>query len=119
MIVTLDGVSRNTKDTQYGPKEQLGIKVVESKVFDINGLEITVSDRWLNTYNTKGTEGWDKGMKVNVLITEKDGKYLNFKPADAGAQPPSELEVRVKRLEDKVFGTGVESKEEIAEPDDF
>lgn len=81
-IVTIDGINREEKETQYGMKQRIGLKIVESKVFDINGTEIAVNDRWFNgmvALTNNGTEHWKKGDKVNIAITQKEGKYLNFK----------------------------------------
>jgi hypothetical protein len=93
MQVTIDGINREEKETQYGMKQRIGLKIVESKVFDINGTEIPVNDRWFNgmvALTNNGTESWKKGDKVNIAITQKEGKYLNFKVVrDESAPTPA------------------------------
>lgn len=92
MIVTIDGINREEKETQYGMKQRVGLKLVEQKVFDINGTEVQVNDRWLNgmlSLGNNGTENWKKGDKVNIAITEKEGKYLNFKVVRDDSAPKS------------------------------
>jgi hypothetical protein len=101
--VTLEAVNRSQKETAYGIKTQIGIKISETSIKDVNGNDIIVADRWLNTFTTKGTESWDKGMSVNIDVIEKDGKYLNFKPGQA-AQTDDAVLARLDRIEAKVFG---------------
>lgn len=103
MKVTIEAVNRSQKETVHGIKPQIGIKISETTVKDVNGTDISVSERWLNSYNVAGTDNWDKGMSVNVDIVEKDGKWLNFKPAVA-PQVDTELVARVEKLEASVFG---------------
>ena len=106
--VTISRIFRGTKDTRYGEKKTVAIQVEEDTVKDVNGTERGTkkedgTPNWLSTFNTAGTENWKDGDKVDVEITENKG-YLNFKPS------VEDLEKRVKRLEDKVFG-GTEEAE--------
>lgn len=90
MIVTIDGINREEKETQYGVKSRVGLKIVESEVFDVNGTKIEVQDRWFNgmlSPTNNGTENWSKGDKVNIAIKEKEGKYLNFTVVRDGSTP--------------------------------
>ncbi len=84
--VTLRKIFRDEKETKFGK----GIKTT------IYTLEYP--DERMSTWS-KQTGGWKEGDKVSVEIT-RNGQFVNFKPAAMG----SELEARVKRLEDKVFG---------------
>lgn len=111
MKVTISAINRTQKQTQYGVKEQVGMKIEESTITDVNGASINVADRWLNSFNTKGTENWDNGMSVNIDVIEKDGKYLNFKVGSASSAPSPELESRVAKLEEAVFGPKEEAND--------
>ena len=62
---------------------------------------------------------WKPGDTVAVEITKK-GNFTNFKPVQAVARgvevKPSQLEERVKRLEDAVFKEGMAEAAESDEP---
>ena len=87
MIVTIDGVNRQTRTGDKGDYESLGLVVLEEKLMDINGDEFSRDERWLSGYGKKGvTDSWSKGDKVKVNIVRKkvtkDGvekEYLNFR----------------------------------------
>lgn len=102
--VTIDAINRTQKETKYGLKDQVGIKIVEATTTDVSGNTVNINDRWLNTFQAQGTEKWSKGDVVSIDLIEKDGKYLNFKPSSADSMAVTDLELRVKRLEEKVFG---------------
>ena len=93
----LTAVFRKTKETRYGMKPQLSIKVAEH------------GDKWLSTWSVRGTEGWAIGDTVAINV-EQNGDFLNFKPVSADAVANAGLEERVKRLEDQVFGAQTASK---------
>ena len=101
--VTLKAVYRTEQEVRGKVIPKLAIKIEEPEV---GGL--TVDDRWLTTFNVKGTESWDKTQTVTLAeVTERNG-YLNFKPQD-------ELVGRVEALEKAVFGNS-ESKEKQEAP---
>lgn len=108
MIITIDAISRKQVSTAHGIKNSIGIKPLETEITDVNGNTIDVFDRWLSGFETPSAKSWAKGMQVELDIVEKDGKYLNFKPHGeaSGARVPAspQLEARVKKLEDAVFG---------------
>lgn len=90
--VQITQLFRKDVETRFGIKPKVGIKTVEH------------GDKWLSTFKTKGTEDWTEGMTVQIEVSES-GDFLNFNPvggAKATASPA--LEVRVKKLEDAVFG---------------
>ena len=97
--VTLTRVFRTDQETKFGVKRKLAIQTQE------NGEGV-----WISSFNTKGTEEWVEGMEVDVEITQK-GDFMNFKPlgmegASTSFKPQvnnTELEARVKKLEDEVF----------------
>lgn len=69
------------------PYTKIGIKTKE------------YGDKWLNGFGNFDNKGWNEGDTVDI-ITEQNGDFLNFKT-------PSQtelLEIRVKKLEDYVFG---------------
>lgn len=92
--VTLTRVFRKDKETRYGIKQQVGIQTKEH------------GDKWLSSFKTQGTEDWQEGMTVNINIQEK-GDFLNFTPVLDGSTRSagsSELDARITRLENEVFG---------------
>lgn len=102
--VNLVRVFRKDVETKYGIKPKVSIQTKEH------------GDKWLSTFKTRGTEGWEEGMEVQVNVSEK-GDFLNFDPVggSAAAYSPSkgasDLEPRVAALEKAVFG---EVKAEVA-----
>ena len=92
--VTLTKVFRKDVDTRYGIKPKVSIMTVEH------------GEKWLSSFKVKGTENWEDGMEVAIDVQEK-GDFMNFNPtgvSSTATQAPSNLETRVKKLEDEVFG---------------
>lgn len=134
MQVTIDGINREIKTTQYGEKQRVGLKILETSVIDLNGTTIPVNERWLNGMlkpTGNGTESWKKGDQVNIKIVQK-GEYLNFSPVFDGAAPthsPSssgleaqvaEIARRVSAIETELRGGRVEPETPAVDPrDDF
>lgn len=116
MKVTIDAINRSQRETVRGIADTVGLKIVETTIQDINGKDIQVNDRWLNTFKVEGTQAWDKGSVVNIKVIEKDGKYLNFTPV-IGVDT-DDLNARVTKLEGAVFGskTGHVAPVQEAEP---
>ena len=119
MKVTLKKVFTNIKTTKFGEKLSVGLKIEENEVQDINGDTIQVNDRYINCWLPKeSTFPYSEGDVVNILVKQR-GDFLDFKLADSPQYKPgvkqdnSDLERRVKALEDKVFA------EEVSDPDDF
>lgn len=105
--VTLTSVFRKSKETKYGIKPQISIKT------DIHG------DKWLSSFNTRGTEDWKPGDIVQINVIEQ-GDFLNFKPVvnGGGGTVNPNLEARVTRLERAVFPKEDEVVENIIEAGD-
>ncbi len=101
--LTISRIFRGEQETKYGIKPKVAIKVAEKD-----------DDKWLSTFKVAGTENWKEGDIVSVDVTENNG-FLNFVPAQASS---NELEDRIKKLEDKVFGTDKED-ETINEDEPF
>lgn len=125
MIVTIKGIYRDEKETKYGKKDQVALKVEENEVIDQDGTSIQVGDRYIRGLfapGQSGTEEWENGDQVNIRIAQS-GDFLNFKMAD-GDQPTQKTPLvdRVKRLEDAVFNQK-EAEAKVEEPvdptDDF
>jgi len=102
--VTLTKVFRGESGevkTKFGDRTKVGIKVQEESVMLEDGRTANVSDKYLTALfkpnTTSGTEDWEAGKQVEVSISEREG-YFNFKVVGF------ELEDRLKRLEDAVFG---------------
>lgn len=83
MKVHLTKIHRGEIETKYGKKEKIGIKTEEYE------------NRWLTSFNVRGTENWQEGNVVNISVEQK-GQYLNFRfPLDK----IDLLEERVEALE--------------------
>lgn len=67
--VTLTKIWRGKQNTRYGEKDKVSIKTQE------NG------DQWISTFNTKGTDSWNEGDNVIVVIS-RNGDFLNFRVPD-------------------------------------
>lgn len=88
-VVTIEKIFKKMIETKYGERENIGLKVVEGVIQDINGDDVAVAERWLNGFRDKNheTDKWVEGMKVKILInekeyTKKDGtkaRAINFK----------------------------------------
>ena len=115
--VTIDKVFTKQIETQRGARLSVGLKIKEGSVKDINGQDITVNDRWINGFfDPKFTVPFKQGDSAEILIIEKDGKYLNFSIPGVGKPPAHDMSLlidRIKRLEDAVFGSNVPEEPEI------
>lgn len=120
--VIIEKVFRGEQETKFGTRNKLGIKVKGDSLKTDTGSIVDPTDKWLS-FMYKGSEdmgsgGWEAGMEVDVTITQK-GEYLNFTPKVASA---SDLEARVSKLEDAVFGgaktTKPVKKAKVDEPED-
>lgn len=112
--VVLTRVYRGEQETQWGVRDKVSIKTAQH------------GDKWIGALfdpkkGKNGTEDWKEGDTVEVYLTEKGG-YTNFtmKPKVGDT---SGLEVRIKKLEDAVFGGSENVKEDIPDTapdqDDF
>lgn len=99
MELTITRVFRKDVETRFGIKPKLSIQTNE------------YGEKWLSTFNTKGTEGWSEGMTVKADVQEK-GDFINFKPLGVASTTSStgsnvatpDLAMRVSKLEHAVFG---------------
>jgi len=108
--IKITKIFRGKQETKFGEKDKIGLKTEQ------------YGDKWVSSFQTKGTENWKEGDEVEVFI-EKKGDYVNFTLAPkVGGTDLSGVEARLKKLEDKVFGVVAESRQEITtevDPDDF
>lgn len=106
--VTIDKVFTKQIETQRGARLSVGLKVKDSSIKDINDKDIAVNDRWINGFfDTNFVVPFKQGDTVELLIIEKDGKYLNFSIPGVGKPPAPDMGLlidRIKKLEDAVFG---------------
>lgn len=106
--VTIDKVFTKQIETQRGARLSVGLKVKDSSIKDINDKDIAVNDRWINGFfDTSFVVPFKQGDTVELLIIEKDGKYLNFSIPGVGKPPAPDMGLlidRIKKLEDAVFG---------------
>lgn len=106
--VTLTRVFRKDVETKYGIKPKLSIQTS------------THGDKWLSTFKVQGTENWNDGDTVKVNIQEK-GDFINFEPIGGGSTSSAstaspQLEARVCKLEDAVFGKQNTTSPQAAAP---
>jgi len=91
MKVTLTRVAKGEKEIKGKMVPTIGIQTKEH------------GDRWLNSFDLKGTESWKEYDVVEIDVVEKEvnGKiYLNFKTP----QPlDPRIEARLSKLEKEVF----------------
>lgn len=128
MQVTLEKVFKSVKETKFGPKLSVGLKIKETTAQDINGDSVTINDRYIN--------GWFKqdfnfeheaGDVIDILLTTRN-EYLDFTLPEVAAQrkggDPS-LGPRVAKLEKQVAELiahlAIEEEEEAdaLDPDNF
>lgn len=108
--VQLTRVYRGEQETKKGLLPKIGIKTT------------THGDKWLSSFQVRGTEAWKEGDEVDIEIEEK-GQYLNFRQLDRGGEAVSVdkgLEERVKWLENRVadiekYLKAKQEKEAVAE----
>ena len=102
--VTIKKVFSNIKETKFGPKMSIGLKVEETTVSDINGEDIEIKDRFINSWFPKDfTFPFQEGDIVNVLITSR-GDYLDFKLPENATSGDMSITSRVLRLETQMKG---------------
>ncbi len=100
--VTIEKVFNDTVQTKYGTKPKTSIYTTEYP-----GVRMSSFD--------KGAYSWKVGDVVEITI-EKNGQFVNFR---VGAGAPSgtggsNVEARLKKLEDAVFGPReTETKEDV------
>lgn len=90
--VTIKKIYKDTVKTKFGE----GIKTT---IYTVEYPDVKM------TSFSKDVGSWKDGDKVAVFI-KKNGEFTNFTPADQGTQ----IEARVKRLEDAVFGGASKEK---------
>lgn len=120
MKVTLEKVFKNVKETKFGPKLSVGLKIRESKVTDIEGKEVIVGDRYLNAwFKPDFNFAHDVGDSIDILIKQR-GEWLDFSIPKPGENTGAlaDLAARVARLEAHCGLTTTEP-EPPSDPDDF
>ena len=124
MQVTLTRVSKNVKETKFGNKLSVGLKIKETEVTDINGTKVAVNDRFLNGwFNEDFKFEPQEGDVIDILITTRDN-YIDFKLPGVGKPPAPDMSAiveRIARLESVVYGTKENNKSEpeAVDPNDF
>jgi len=131
--VTLKKVFQSEKETKFGMKVSVGLKIEEETVTDINGEDVEVKDRYINGWFPKGYDfPFQEGDVVNVLVAVR-GDYLDFKIPDNATSGEMSITKRVLRLEKQMkdLTEGKSEKKEteptmdgekevdVADPDDF
>lgn len=121
MKVTLTRVVSNVKETKFGKKLSVGLKIKETAIQDINGTTIAVNDRFINGWFNEDFKFEHKeGDVVEILIATR-GDYLDFKIPGVGKPPAPDMGSlidRIVKLETAVFGDKEVKNEETlpAEP---
>lgn len=132
--VTINKVFQSEKETKFGLKVSVGLKIDEDTVTDINGEDVEIKDRYINGWFPKGYDfPFQEGDVVNVLVAVR-GDYLDFKLPDNATSGEMSITKRVLRLEKqmkdltegKVVKKEVKETEptmdgevDVADPDDF
>ena len=76
--VTITKVSSNVKETKFGPKLSVGLKIKELVVQDINGEAVNVGDRYLNAWFPKDhVFKYKEGDKIDIIVKQR-GEWLDF-----------------------------------------
>lgn len=118
--VTLTRVVSNVKETKFGKKLSVGLKIKESTVRDINGSDVAVNDRFINGWFNEDFKFEPKeGDVIDILIATR-GEYLDFKLPGVGKPPvadTSALVDRIIKLEQAVFGAQENKKEPVLPPE--
>lgn len=123
--VTLTKVFTGIKETKFGNKMNVGLKIQEDKIKDINGQDIVVGDRYVNGWFKEDfTFPYSEGDVVDLLVVVK-GEYLNFSLPGVG-KPPAEdtsiLKARIKELEAEIAALNNplgSQDEEMEDPDGY
>tara|TARA_R100001086_G_C11848217_1_gene261010 strand:+ start:2259 stop:2627 length:369 start_codon:yes stop_codon:yes gene_type:complete len=122
MKVTLTKVYTNVKETKYGEKLSVGLKIAEKQVNDIDGNSIDVNDRYINAWFPKDTEfAYSEGDTIDIRVKQR-GEYLDFQLVDGLPKPGAALEARVAKLEKQMAeltGGEVVDEDKQEDPDDF
>lgn len=113
-ISATDKKADGTKLTnKFGDYFRVGIQVQERT--DTNGDPV-----WLNGFS-KNRPDWNVGDKLEIEIGEEEyngEKRLKFRLPKKGDRVSAELEARVKKLEDSVFGTAKKDEVKTEDVDD-
>ena len=109
--VTIKKVFQAEKETKFGMKVSVGLKIEEETVTDVNGETVEVKDRYINGWFPKGYEfPFQEGDIVNILIAERD-VYLDFKIPDGSTSGDMSITSRVLKLEKQMKGLLGETKD--------
>lgn len=127
MKVTLNKVFTSVKETKYGEKLSVGLKINEKQVNDIDGNTVDVNDRYINAWFPKDTRfPYNEGDTIDIRVKQR-GDYLDFqlindmpKPGQAAVSDTriSNLESRVAKLEEIIANTPAVSDPTETVPDD-
>jgi hypothetical protein len=106
MKVTLTKVFTGVKETKYGEKLSVGLKIAEKTVNDIDGNTVEVNDRYINAWFPKNTHfPYSEGDTVDIRVKQR-GDYLDFQLIDkleeTNTSGNKNLEDRIFKLEDRI-----------------
>ena len=89
----IERIYRGKKETKFGEKGTIALKVASQKYLGKDG-----QPAWISTFKTKGTEHWKEGDEVEITITENKG-FFNFDIGDVLTL--ESLDARLKKVEGK------------------
>ena len=96
--VTIDKVFSDAKETKFGKRTQLSIKVKESTVKDINGVDIKVDGKYIRGFFPEGfVAPFKDGEQAEILVLQK-GEFLNFSLPGVGKPPAPDVGVLLERI---------------------
>ncbi len=124
--VTIEKVFTKVKETKFGEKLSVGLKIKESSVEDLNGAAVQVNDRYLNGWFNKDYKfPYKEGDEVDIIITTR-GDWLDFQLPEVAAMKKGgdpTIGPRVTKLEKQMAQVlaklAVDAGEEPDDPDDY
>ena len=108
--VTLEKVFTKVKETKFGPKLSVGLKIKEATVTDVDGVEVQVNDRYLNAWLKEDAVFPHKEGDVIEIAVKQRGEWLDFSLGAFKGGTSSDgprlaaIEARLSKLEAQMAG---------------
>jgi len=118
--VTLEKVFTKVKETKFGPKLSVGLKIKEATVTDVDGVEVQVNDRYLNAWLKEDAVFPHKEGDVIEIAVKQRGEWLDFSLGAFKGGTSSDgprlaaIEARLSKIEARLDGA---DEDEETEPE--